>query len=80
VYLVFLHSVRRTLVTASVVLSSPIHVTLMIEALNYTETSVPTKPHGVNINEDAILRLVPGWQDPSLFCFEVLRPRGWLSG
>jgi hypothetical protein len=37
-HLVFLRSVHRLLVTASVVPSSPILVTLMKEALNATET------------------------------------------
>jgi hypothetical protein len=46
-YLVFLRSVRRLLVTASVVRSSPILVTLMKEALSSSETSVLTEPHGV---------------------------------
>jgi hypothetical protein len=36
----FLHSVRRLLVTASVVPTSPILVTLMKEALSSSETSV----------------------------------------
>jgi hypothetical protein len=40
---VFLRSVRRLLVTASVVPSSPILVTLMKEALNSSETSVLTR-------------------------------------
>jgi hypothetical protein len=39
---VFLRSVRRLLVTASVVRSSPILVTLMKEALSSSETSVLT--------------------------------------
>jgi hypothetical protein len=38
--LVFLRSVRRLLFTASVVPSSPILVTLMMEALSSSETSV----------------------------------------
>jgi hypothetical protein len=37
-HLVFLCSVRRLLVTVSVVPSSPIHVTLMKEALSSSET------------------------------------------
>jgi hypothetical protein len=40
---VFLHSVRRLLVTASVVPSSPILVTLMKEALSSSGTSVLTR-------------------------------------
>jgi hypothetical protein len=42
-HLVFLRSVRRLLVTASVVPSSPILVTLMKEALGSSETSVLTR-------------------------------------
>jgi hypothetical protein len=41
--LVYLRGVRRLLVTASVVPSSPILVTLMKEALRSSDTSVPTR-------------------------------------
>jgi hypothetical protein len=52
-----LRSVRRLPVTANVVPSSPILVTLIMEALRSSETSVLIRARRSNISEDVSLQI-----------------------
>jgi hypothetical protein len=52
---IFLHSMLQLLVTASIVPSSLIHVTLMMEAIHSSQTSVLTRATWHNISEDSFL-------------------------
>jgi hypothetical protein len=56
-HIVYLRSIIWLLVTANVVPSSPILVTLMMEAIRFSETSILTRATRTNILEDNVLHV-----------------------
>jgi hypothetical protein len=73
-YQVFLHSVRRLLVTANVVHSSPIIVTLMKEALRSSEHRLLQEPHGVTSQKTSFF-IVTAVETSNLTCLDFVRFR-----
>jgi hypothetical protein len=67
--IVFLHSMYRFLVTAKVVLSSLILVTLMMEALLSSETSVLMRATWRNIPEDGVCHNISYLPSTTLYLF-----------
>jgi hypothetical protein len=72
-----LRSVRRLLVTASVVPSSPILVTLRKEALSSSETSVHTRATWRNIPEDTNLNLKSYTENTTFRKTNLFQPSGY---
>jgi hypothetical protein len=73
-----LSSMRRLLVTPYVVPSSPILVTLMMESLGSSETSVLTRATWHNIPEDGILHSHSP-ENPKSYLLENVLETGSLS-
>jgi hypothetical protein len=79
-HLVLLCSLRRLLVTANIVPSSPILVTVMMEAIRSSETSVLTRVTRRNIAEDGILMKVPFTKILRLFIVEsITQCKFWIG-